>query len=72
MKNGGEVQMNSFFYHNFKSYNSGHSLDFLLKKFQKSSVRYSYPPPRSRQNFYVYVNCPRKIMKNGAKIIFLS
>ena len=49
-----------------------HLLNIFLKKFRKNFVRSFDPPPRSRLIFYVWVNSPEKMMKNGGRIIFIS
>ena len=47
-------------------------LNFFLKILGKKFARSFDLPPRSKLIFYVWVNSPEKMMKNGGRIIFLS
>ena len=46
-------------------------LNFFLKILGKKFARSFDLPPRSKLIFYVWVNSPEKMMKNGGRIIFL-
>ena len=51
---------------------AGHLLKFLLNNSEKKIFIFFDLPPRSKLIFYVWVNSPEKMMRNGGRIIFLS